>query len=200
MSRFINQQPIILASGSEIRMKLLSSLGLQFSVIPSNCDEEAIKKAHDSDSMIELGYALAQSKALAVSQGYPEHFIIAADQLCLSGKKLFDKPLNHQFAIKQLRQLSGKKHQQIACLCIAKGTEILWQYHETATVTLHRLTEQSIEAYLQTEKPYHSCGSYQFESQGKWLFKEVKGKEDTILGLPLIPLTNALISLGIVHI
>ncbi|MCW8442825.1 Maf family nucleotide pyrophosphatase [Fluoribacter gormanii] len=198
MSKLLQQKRIILASSSSIRLKLLQSLGIEFSVVPSHCDEDAIKASFNSESALDLGYALAASKALAVSQQYPEHFIIAADQLCLFGQTLLNKPLNHHTAVAHLSLLSGKEHLQIACLCIAKNNELLWQHHETAYLTLHHLSEKSIEAYLHSEKPYHSCGSYQYESQGKWLFKEVQGNEDTILGLPLIPLTNALMKLGAV--
>lgn len=67
MSNLLQQKPIILASGSEIRQKLLSSLGLSFSVIPSLCDEEAIKRAHKAHDFITLGFDLASAKALAVN-------------------------------------------------------------------------------------------------------------------------------------
>ncbi|KGP63404.1 septum formation protein Maf [Legionella norrlandica] len=195
MSKFFQQKPIVLASSSTIRYKLLKSLGLDFLVVPSNCNEEEIKTAHDSEELIKLGITLAKTKALEVSQRYPEHYIIAADQLCIADNKVFNKPLNHQTAVKHLQELSGKQHQQIACLCIAKKSKILWQHYDIATLTLHHLSKETIEAYLQAEEPYQSCGAYQFETQGKWLFKEVIGKEDTILGLPLMPLVNALINL-----
>ena len=55
-------------------------------------------------------------------------------------------------------RLNGKEHQQIACLCIAKNNEILWQHHETAHLTLRHFSEKTIESYLQSEKPYHNCG------------------------------------------
>ncbi|QMT61021.1 nucleoside triphosphate pyrophosphatase [Legionella sp. PC997] len=198
MSKLLQQKPIILASSSPIRLKLMQSLGIEFSVIPSHCDEDAIKVSCHSESALGLGYALAASKALAVSQQFPEHYVIGADQLCLIGKTLLNKPLDHPTAIDHLRLLSGKEHLQISCLCIAKNNELLWQHHETAHLTMHHLSEKTIEAYLQSEKPYHSCGGYQYESQGKWLFKEVQGTEDTILGLPLLPLSNALMKVGAV--
>jgi septum formation protein len=200
MSDFIQQHPLILASGSKIRIKLLESLGLQFQAIPSQCDEEAIKVNHHSDNFLELGFKLAKAKALAVSQLYPEHFIIAADQLCIIDNIILDKPLNHQTAIKHLQFLQGKKHQQIACICIAQKNQILWQYHDSALLSVRNLNDKEIEQYLVLEKPYHSCGAYQFETMGKWLFNAVQGNEDTILGLPLLPLTNALLHLGAVNL
>lgn len=199
MSKLLQQESIILASASSIRLQLLQSLGIEFSVIPARCDEEAIKANFDSENTLNLGYTLAASKALEVSQSHPQDFIIAADQLCIYEKSILNNPLNHQTAIEHLRLLSGKTHQQIACLCIAKNNEILWQHHEIAYLTLHHLSEQTIEVYLQSEKPYHSCGAYHYETQGKWLFKEVQGSEDTILGLPLRPLVEILMQLGAVR-
>jgi septum formation protein len=198
MSDFLQQQSLILASSSTIRAKLLNSLGLKFLVVPSYCDESQIKERYQSESVFDLGLTLATTKALEISTKYPDYFVIAADQLCVIDNKILDKPLNHSTAIKQLGLLSGRTHQQIACVCIAKENQIVWSYHESASLTLHQLSEQNIEAYLNYDKPYQSCGSYQYESKGKWLFRDVHGKEDTILGLPLIPLTNALLNLGIV--
>ncbi len=195
----LQQQPLILASGSAIRAKLLTSLGLQFSIVPSHCNEETIKLSHQSEHFVDLGFALARAKALEVSQHHPEHFIIAADQLCVIGNRILDKPLKHQTAIEHLQLLSGKTHQQIACVCIAKDNKILWQHHDVANLSVRDLAQNEIDAYLRCEEPYHSCGAYQYESLGKWLFKEVEGKEDTILGLPLLPLTNALITLDAVR-
>lgn len=200
MSKFLHQEPLILASGSSIRSKLLKSLGLDFTVIPSHCDEDSIKKNFNSERVIDLGYLLAKNKALDVSQKNPGHFVIAADQLCVIQKRILDKPLNHQTAMEHLRLLSGKTHQQIACLCIAKENKILWQHHDIANLTVHQLSDPTIEAYINKEKPFHSCGAYQYETLGKWLFEEVQGNEDTILGLPLLPLINALVNIGAVHI
>lgn len=196
---FIKQQkPLILASGSTIRQKLLRSLGVDFLVIPSDCDEDMIKKNHQSGSIIDLGLTLAMAKALAISKKHPKHYVIGADQLCVINDTVLDKPLNHPTAIKHLRMLSGKQHQQIACLCIAHNHQILWQHHESATLTARSLSDATIEAYLQLEQPYQSCGAYQFETQGKWLFEHVNGHEDAILGLPLTPLINELFQLDIV--
>lgn len=130
-----------------------------------------------------------------MSKQYPNHFVIAADQLCVIDDILLDKPLNHDVATQHLQLLNGKSHQQIACLCIAQGNKILWKYHDIATLTLRDLNVKSIEDYLLAEKPYQSCGAYQYETVGKWLFEKVDGKEDTILGLPLLPLISALIEI-----
>lgn len=197
MSDFIHQKPIILATGSPIRQKLFASLGLSFQIMPSQCDEDAIKHDFKGSNPLELGYALAKAKALAVSQQHPNAYVIAADQLCISEQGILDKPMQHETAITHLQGLRGKTHQQLACMCITKNQDVLWQHHETAQLHMRMLNDAAIELYLSKDKPYHSCGSYQYESMGKWLFESVDGAEDTILGLPLTPLIKALLDLEI---
>lgn len=197
MSDFLKQKRIILATGSPIRQKLFASLGLEFECIPSHCDESSIKAAFDSSQLIDLGYALAKAKALEVSKAHPEAWIIAADQLCITEYGILDKPMVHESAIEHLKLLRGKTHQQAACMCIAKAGEILWTHHDVALLTMKYLDDAVINAYLHEDKPYHSCGAYQYESMGKWLFESVEGSEDTILGLTLNPLIKALTDLNI---
>jgi len=200
MSNFFHQkQPLILASSSKIRAQLLETLGLDFLVIPSKCDEDHIKN-QDFSNILDLGFALAAAKALEISNHYSEHFILAADQLCVIDDKILGKPHTHDKALEHLHLLNGKKHQQIVCMCIAYNNKIVWQHHEIAYLTLNQLNDATIERYLRHEQPYNSCGAYHFETQGRWLFKQIEGYEDTILGLPLIPLTNALIELELIKL
>lgn len=199
MSDFIQQQALILASASQSRFKLLTSLGLNFAVIPANCDEDNIKRnSAYSGSFPELAQELARCKALEVSQEHPDSFVIGADQLCVIGNQYLDKPVSHDMAIKQLHLLRGRKHQQISAFSIAKAGKILWQAHDIAELGMLALDDEFIESYLQTAKPYQSCGAYHYEGLGKWLFKDVCGKDCTIQGLPLLLLAQALVELQIV--
>ncbi|HHF7347844.1 TPA: nucleoside triphosphate pyrophosphatase [Legionella feeleii] len=197
MSDFIHQQPIILASASQSRIQLLRALGLQFEVIPANCDEENLKRTF-TGSKLELAALLARSKAMEISQHYPNYFVIGADQLCLIGEQCLDKPMNHPTAVTHLRLLSGKTHQQISACCLIKAGEIVWQGYETATLTMRELNDKTIESYLKLEQPYQSCGAYHYEGSAKWLFKEVQGSDSTIRGLPLQSLMQAMIAYQIV--
>jgi septum formation protein len=85
-------------------------------------------------------------------------------------------------------------------MCIAVNKQIVWQHHDIAELTLHELDDETIERYLRIEEPYESCGAYHYEGLGKWLFKAIKGTEETILGLPLFPLMNALVRLEAVTV
>lgn len=199
MSSFLKQhKPLILASGSKVRQQLLQSLGLKFDVIPSGSDEAQLKQLYKNQTPIQLASKLAADKGLIVSRLYPDSFVIAADQLCVMDGQYFDKPGTHQVAVSHLKQLRGKTHQQISAYCIAKAGELLWQEQDSATLCMQPLSDRAIENYLYTDKPYQSCGAYNYEGKAKWLFEQVDGSDSTIQGLPLIPLVCALQSLMIV--
>ncbi|AHE67873.1 Maf family protein [Legionella oakridgensis] len=201
MLDFLQQVPLVLASASKNRQKLLQNCGLQFSIRPSNIDESHIKKHYKGHSFSDLAMLLAKSKAMSVSQELPNDVIIAADQLCVLDNQYFDKPIAHAIAKQQLEQLSGKSHQLLTAVCLVKNNQILWQHLVCTIMTMHCLKPSTIENYLHIEQPYHSCGSYHYEGLGKWLFKEIHhGDESTIIGLPLLALLNALQALNIVSI
>jgi septum formation protein len=198
VSQFLTQEPLILASGSKARQQLLEALGLRFDVILSHCDEEAIKRQSTHQTYQELALELAIAKALVVSEERPEHYVIAADQLCVLEGRIFDKPGNHQVAKQHLSQLSGRTHEQISACCLAKEGQIVWSAHDTALLTMRHLSERTIEAYLLCDKPYQSCGAYHYEGAARWLFERVTGHDSTIQGLPLTLLIQALMDLRVV--
>lgn len=200
MSDFLQQAPIVLASGSRARAELLRRLGLHFRVHCSEVDEDAIKQrlAQDSDPEF-LAHALAVAKALAVSNEHPDQYIIAGDQLCVMDNRIFDKPGNHANAVLQLQTLAGREHWQYSAACLAYNGAILWQGIERARLRLRPLSLEAIEHYLASESPYQSCGSYHYENKGRWLFDQVEGSDACIQGLPLQSLCNALLAHGIVR-
>lgn len=195
MSDFLSQNAIILASGSASRQALLKSLGINFQVVVSQCDENAIKNAYQDAPFLEMARTLACAKALPISEQFPDAFVIGADQLCIFGKGYLDKPGSHANAFKHLKLLQGQTHQQLAAICIAKAGKIIAQFEDYAQLTMHPLSDKLIEHYLSSEQPYQSCGAYHFEGQAKWLFSAVEGSESTILGLPLTPLCNHLLAI-----
>lgn len=187
------KKPLILASGSKSRQTLLQALGLEFTIHPSAVDEETIKNSHHG-SYEELALLLAQSKALTVSAQYSDQVIIGADQLNVMDNMIFDKPGTHERATWQLQTLNGKTHRLLTAVCMAVNKQIVWHHLEPIALSMRSLTPDAIERYLQLEKPYQSCGSYHFEGLGKWLFTNVSEHDSTIVGLPILPLLNALIS------
>ncbi len=190
--------PLILASGSSIRQQMLRAVGLTFSVVPSGVDEDILKRDLASKTVTERASALAQEKARNVARNYPNHLTIGADQMCSLAGEVFDKPGSYQAAEAQLARLSGQTHEQTSAVVIARGEEILWSHTAVARLTMRALTPAEISAYVATDAPLQSCGAYKLEAMGRHLFAHIEGDNDTIQGLPLIPLLAELHRIGAV--
>ncbi len=192
-------KPLILASGSTTRRQQLERVGLSFTVIKPNIDEELLKQKYQSTSSKDLGNYLARSKAQSVSELYPDAYVIGADQICEFNNKIFDKPGCRESSIQQLTLLSGTTHLQHCSATIFHQNKSIWDFYAQAELTMRNLSQAEIEAYVDLEKPYHSCGSYMFESYGKHLFEKVLGDHDVILGLPIVELLAELYRLDILY-
>ncbi len=184
--------PIILASGSTIRQQMLKAVGLTFSVVPSGVEEDLVKAQHSGAAFPELALALARAKALSVSRQNPDAYTIGADQLCIHRGIALSKPGSYERAEAQLAILAGDTHEQHCGVVLAKGDQVLWEYHDKATLTLRPLTTAEIHAYVAKDAPLSSCGAYKFEALGRHLFAKVEGDHDVVQGLALVPLLAAL--------
>ena len=187
---------LILASASRSRRALLEGAGVMVTSKPAQIDEDEIKLAMRAEgaAAIEVAEALAELKALRVSQQDQEALVVGADQILICGDLWFDKPADLDHAAGHLRALSGKSHELLTCVCVARGGSRIWHHRARATLVMRPLSEVYIRDYLSALGPraLESVGAYQLEGLGAQLFSRVEGDFFTILGLPLLPLLEFL--------
>jgi septum formation protein len=138
----------------------------------------------------EIAALLAREKALFVSSRQPGRYVIGADQTLALGDRLFSKPAGRAQAAEQLRALAGRAHELHSAVAVARDGKILFGDVAIARMTMRRLDEAEIAAYLDAagEAVTSSVGAYQLEGLGVHLFERIEGDHFTILGLPLLPL------------
>lgn len=186
---------LILASTSVYRQALLNKLGLPFECCDPNIDETPI--ANESAQALVL--RLAQAKAESGAKYFPDGLIIGSDQVAVIDSKIIGKPLNRDNAIQQLSQASGKTITFYTGLALynAQTGEINAQV-EPFTVHFRHLAASQICAYVDKEQPFYCAGSFKSEGLGIALFSRLEGRDpNTLVGLPLILLTEMLLSQGI---
>ena len=193
----VHSEPFILASGSEIRKKILSDHRINFVVQKSEVDEEELKKNILNLPFEERVIKLASAKAKEVSEKNIEHYVVGADQMCVSNGRVFNKPGNQKNAINNLKLLAGNTHCQYSGISIFLNGKSLWTFCDKATLTMKKLSDEEIMSYVLEDEPYECCGSYKYESLGATLFSKVKGSEYSIQGLAFDPLMNAFKKFGI---
>ena len=190
--------PIILASKSESRLKILQETGLDFIQLKSNIDESFVKEKHKKKNANFIATKLAETKALFISRENRKSYVIGADQICISKGKIFSKPKNKKKAIEQLSELNGKTHKLISAFSICYNNQVVYSNVEEVKLKMRKLSKKSIKDYVEIDLPISSCGSYRFEANGKYLFSDVVGNTSTILGLPILPLIEILLKKKII--
>jgi septum formation protein len=190
MTLWRGKDPLILASQSRARQALLTNAGIGFEAVAADLDERALQQNSGLSAPGEVAALLARAKALAVSLRRPGRFVVGADQTLAQGANLFSKPAGRAPAAEQLRALAGRAHELHSAVAVARDGKILFADVATARMTMRRLGEPDIEAYLDEagEAVTTSVGAYQLEGLGVHLFERIEGDHFTILGLPLLPL------------
>lgn len=195
---------LLLASQSAARRAMLDAAGVAHEAMASGVDEEAAKAAFRADGLAprDLADALAELKALRVSNRVPGAMVLGGDQtLSLDDGIMLDKPADRAAAADQLRRLSGRTHMLHSAAVIAEAGRPVWRHVDRARMTVRPLSEAFIQSYLDREyAEIAGCvGGYRIEGPGAQLFARVEGSHFTILGLPLLPLLDYLRIRGVLE-
>ncbi|WP_330924716.1 nucleoside triphosphate pyrophosphatase [Candidatus Sororendozoicomonas aggregata] len=187
--------PIVLASSSPYRKKLLEKLGMPFICHSPNTREQPLP----DETPKALATRLASEKAWAVAKQYPRHLIIGSDQVAIVDNTVLKKPGNEIRAVKQLSLCSGKTATFFTGVTLLNSQTGQQQDHcEPFHATFRTLTQAQIRQYVQKEQPLDCVGSFKCEGLGVVLFEKMTGDDpNTLVGLPLIALTSMLLQVGI---
>jgi len=203
MPLWLAPQPLVLASRSEVRGKLLAAAGLRFEIRPAPIDERAVEAQAGAAGELDPAAAaliLARAKAQSVAASVPGRPVLGADQMLALGKQRFNKPASRTEAAAQLRSLRGQSHALHSALALVRDGEVLFDHVDSARLTMRDFSDAFLDDYLDMmgDHALGSVGGYQLEGIGVHLFARVEGDYFTILGLPLLPLLDFLRQNGFV--
>ena len=185
---------IVLASASPRRKELLEKIGLKFKVDASDCAEE-IDLALEPD---EIMCRISIEKARAIASRHKDAVIIAADTIGVIGKKMLGKPHTAGEARKMLAQISGKSHDVITGFTVLDtATDKIISATVNTKVYIKKLTQQEIDAYVQTGEPLDKAGAYGIQGLGAVIVEKIEGDYYNVVGLPLSALAEVLQEFGI---
>ena len=180
---------IILASKSKVREEILKKNNFTCNVQPSNVDEEPVKESliKEGASPEIISKNLAELKANKVSNKFHDVIVLGADSVIDLDGELISKPQNRNEALNILKKLNGKKHSLISSVCISKNGSMIWNYTERAYLTMKKFTNKELLDYLKKipDDILFAYNVYQIEGEGRNLFVNIDGDEDTIMGLPI---------------
>lgn len=186
---------LILASSSRYRRALLERLQLPFEVVVPDIDETA----RGGEAPAALVARLALAKAQAVAAQRSRSLVIGSDQVAAIDQRIVGKPKDHQAAVAQLREASGRTFTLYTGLALVDADSGRTQQTVVPfTVTFRALSDTQIESYLRKDRPYDCAGSVKSESLGIALLARMEGEDpNALIGLPLIRLVSMLQQEGV---
>ena len=182
---------IILASGSPRRREILSELGAEIKIITADVDETS----NETDPE-KLAQELACKKGLAVyerlvAEGSPDVAfpIISADTVVFCENEIMGKPKDRADAFRMLKKLSGKAHSVTTGICIVKNGTPFSSY-STTKVFVDPLTDNEINAYIDSGDPFDKAGSYGIQGIFSKHVSKIDGCYFNVVGLPVNALSK----------
>jgi len=186
---------IILASSSKHRKKLMKQLKISFSCVSPDIDESRKKSEPVSSFVKRLSIEKAEKIALLNKHA----IVIGSDEVAVVKNKILGKPITKKNAQKQLRLISGNEVNFKTGLCVI---DMLYKKKFSCVVNykiiLRKLTDDVIDSYINKEDILNCAGSIKLEGLAISLVLKTQGSDPTsVIGLPLIKLTEYLKKLGI---
>jgi len=195
--------PIILASGSEIRAKMLRQGGLDFEIETPRVDEQMIKEALIADGAPprDIADALAEAKSRKIAQKRPDAFVIGCDQVLDFQGTLLSKPKTPQDAIEQITLMRGERHMLLSAAVIYHEGKPIWRHIGQVRLRMRNASDGFIKGYVDRnwDSIKHSVGAYKLEEEGVRLFHSIEGDYFHVLGMPFLELLAFLTLRGVIE-
>lgn len=177
--------PLVLASQSPRRQKLLEQIGLKFTVLPSTVDESLVDA-----SLTPLLYSaeLARRKAQDVANRLSTPaIVVGADTIVVSESIILNKPATPEEAKTMLRQLSGRIHTVHTAVSLQFAPDGIENTQVSSTeVTFRELSDDEISRYVAGGSPMDKAGAYGIQDDfGAVFVSKIVGDYYTVVGLPL---------------
>lgn len=190
---------IILASKSQSRRAMLEAAGVPHDAVPADVDERAIEAALAGAAPAEVAEALAVAKAQNVAASHAAALVLGSDSLVVVEGRRFDKPQSRDDAAEHLRFFSGKMMELHSAAALVRDDACVWSHSGLARLHVRDLSDDFIENYLKVEWPEISycAGAFRIEAMGPQLFSAIEGDQFTVLGMPLLPVLEALREEGV---
>ena len=196
---------LVLASASPRRQELLRNAGIPFTVHPADVDETPLP----SESARTCAERLAKQKALKISRGNPQAYVLGADTVVVLNEQTLNKPVDVEDAVRMLQLLSGRVHQVITGVCVvhpvdapqppvvtkppepapyavltAEGRQLLLAC-ETTSVTMTQISDAEIREYVATGEPMDKAGAYAIQGRASRWIPRIEGDYCNVVGLPV---------------
>jgi septum formation protein len=186
--------PLILASASPRRKRLLTQIKLPFRVVVSDVDEDVLE-----GEPAQISRRFAEKKANRIYSMTGSSWILGADTIVVIKERMLGKPRDREEAREMLHLLSAREHAVITGFCVLSPSGKLAHSEAVSTaVRFKPLEREEIESYIRTGEPFGKAGGYAIQGIGAFMVESISGSYTNVVGLPLCAVIKALIRVGAV--
>ena len=172
----------ILASSSPRRKKILEQIRFEFSVVPSNINED-FNRGLPPEAFTEHW---AREKAKDVAKDHPQSLVIGADTVVILDGKILGKPKDNKSSKKMLLSLSGRTHEVITGVSLINiNSKLDITFNERTFVSINTLSNEDIYNYINLYKPYDKAGSYGIQDGFSVHIEKIRGCYYNVMGFPV---------------
>ncbi|MDB9882753.1 Maf family protein [Bacteroidia bacterium] len=172
---------LLLGSNSPRRNELMAQMGLGFTKVSINCNEDFSEEM----DMMEVAAFLAEKKSNAYDHLQSGELLITADTTVVIHDTILNKPLNEIEARVMLESLSGGVHKVITGVALRgldRGIEV---FSSSTEVWVSELSKEEIDFYVTTYKPLDKAGAYGIQEWfGLTQVSRIEGCYYNVVGLP----------------
>ncbi len=183
---------IVLGSASPRRRELLQQIGMEFSIITSDC-EESITKTTPEEVVQELSLMKAKDVFSKIKRedrvlDTSEVLVIGADTIVALEGEILGKPHSKENAISMLNHLQGKTHQvytSVSFVWEENGEILAHTFFECTEVEVLPMTKEEIAYYVNLDTCMDKAGAYGIQNEFACYVKGIKGDYNNVVGLPI---------------
>ena len=190
---------LVLASTSPRRYQIFSLLNLPFLMVPP----DSLEKVSEERPPQQEALYQAKCKAASLSARFPEAILIGSDTLIGLDGVTIGKPKDRDDARHILRRLRGRSHEVVTAVYLLSGrgtarrAPTVFEWVETARVSLRDFTDAELDAYVATGDPFDKAGAYSIQGAGRGLVEGFDGDYLAVVGLPLRAVAEGLRHFGV---
>lgn len=179
------QQHLVLASTSPRRKELLQQIGVPFTQLSIDINENVEFNEGGEQYVLRLAKEKASAGFDLLSvKDRADHVILAADTTVVCDGQILAKPTSLKHSKEILAQLSEREHFVMTAIGFHSRDKILQQVVITK-VRFRQILDSEMEAYWHTGEPRDKAGSYGIQGLGAVFVESLSGSYSNVVGLPL---------------
>ena len=186
---------LVLASASPRRAEILGAAGIEFNIVPTDVDEDALLPGPGSHA--DAVQRLALEKAKSVAGMAPGSFVLGADTMVVLDGHILGKPDSPGHAVEMLHRMSGRKHDVITGVAVVGPDGESQTVFVSTSVLMRGFEDVEIADYVATGSSLDKAGAYGIQDSSFGPVKSYDGCYLNVVGLPMCATVELLESTGL---